>query len=147
MSGLTLGKDGNTQAITVASAITIGGPIAIYGGNITLNAGLTASGTNTITLKGGSTSSITHGANGFVNAGNLLLLGGGTITLNSTSNAIGTLAASGIGNLTYVDSDALTIGSLGSTNGVSATGAVSIGTRTGDLTLSRNVSTTLTSST
>ncbi|WP_346309133.1 YDG domain-containing protein, partial [Limnohabitans sp.] len=147
LSGLSLGKDGNTQAITVDGAINMAGPIAIYGGNITLNAGLTASGTNTITLKAGNASSITHNASGFVNAGNLLLLGGGTITLNNTSNAIGTLAASGVGSLTYVDSDALTIGTLGGTNGVSATGAVSIGTRTGNLTLSRNVATTLTSST
>ena len=145
LGGLTLGKDGNTRAITVASAISIAGPVAIYGGNLMINAGLSATGTNTITLKGGSSSSIS--GTGFVNAGNLLLLGGSTITLNSTSNTIGTLAASGIGSLIYVDSDALTIGTLGSTNGVSATGTVSIGTRTGNLTLSRNVSTTLTGST
>ena len=142
LKGVTLGKDGNTQSITVGSAIDIAGPISIYGGTLTLNAKLTASGTNTITLKGGN---VTDGTNGFVSAGNLLLLGG-NVALDSTSNAIGTLAASGVGNLTYVDSNALTIGTVGSTNGVTATGAVSIGSHTGDLTLTRNVSTTNTTS-
>jgi filamentous hemagglutinin family protein len=140
LSGLTLGKDGNTANITVASATSIAGPIRIYGGNITLNAGLTATGTNTITLKG--SGNVTDGASGFVSASNLLLLGGNVTLDNSTSNAIGTLAASGVSGLIYVDKNALTIGTVGSTIGVSASGAVSIGTKAGNLTVAQNVATT-----
>jgi autotransporter-associated beta strand protein len=141
LGGLTIGKassaDGASDvAVTIPSAISIAGPISIYGGNITLNAGLTA---NAITLK--ASGNVTDGASGYVSASNLLLLGG-NVTLSHADNAIGTLAASGVGSLTYVDKDALTLGTVGSTNGVSAGGAVSIGTKTGDLTVAQNVATT-----
>ncbi|MDD4913266.1 MAG: filamentous hemagglutinin N-terminal domain-containing protein, partial [Sideroxydans sp.] len=142
LSGLTIGKASNTQAITIGSATSIAGPINIYGGNIAIDAGLTATGTNTITLQASGT--ITDGASGYISAANLLLLGG-NVTLNGGSNAVGTLAANGVSGLTYIDSNALTIGTVGSTNGVSATGAVNIGTTTGDLTVSQNVGTTDTS--
>ena len=144
LSGLTLGKSGNTQDITIANATSIAGPISLYGGNIAINAGLRATGSNTITLAGSGT--VTDGASGYVSASNLLLTGG-SVTLDSTSNAIGTLAASGVSGLTYVDSNALTIGTVGSTGGVSATGAVSMTTNNGDLTISQNVSTSDTGAT
>ncbi|MCE2823037.1 MAG: hypothetical protein LW693_11505 [Saprospiraceae bacterium] len=41
-SSLTIGKSGNTAGITMNSAQTVAGPITIYGGTITLNAGLTS---------------------------------------------------------------------------------------------------------
>ena len=65
LSGLTIGKSGNSTAITVDAATSIAGPISIYGGAITLNAGLTATGNNTITLQG--SGATTDGASGFVN--------------------------------------------------------------------------------
>ena len=78
-------------------------------------------------------------------AAGLELLGtGGTYTLTNTSNAITTLAGN-TGTVSYLDNDILTIGSVGSTNGITATGTVSVATRNGDLTLSRNISTTDTS--
>lgn len=83
----------------------------------------------------------TDGASGALVASKLLLLGG-NVTLDSTLNNVGTLAASGVGSLSYVDADALTIGTVGSTNGISATGAVSVATTTGDMTLSQGVATT-----
>ncbi len=43
VSGLTLGKNGNTAGMTIASATSIAGPISLYGGNIALNANLTSS--------------------------------------------------------------------------------------------------------
>ena len=145
LSGLTIGKSGNTAAITIDTATSVAGPISIYGGNITLNAGLTATGSNTITLQGSGTT--TDGVSGFVSASNLFLSGSGSVTLdNSTSNAVDTLAATGGTALTYLNSGALTLGTVGATNGISATGTVSIGTKTGDLTVSQNVSTTNTSS-
>jgi hypothetical protein len=137
-TGLQLGKLGNTADITVSSAQTIAGPISIYGGNITLNAGLTATGTNTISLTG--TGNVTEGGSGYVSADKLALLGG-NVTLTNASNAIGTLAASGVSGLSYVDSNALTIGVVNPT-GITATGKVSISTLTGDLTVANNISTT-----
>ncbi len=141
LSSLTLGKSGNTANITAANAISIAGPISVYGGDITIDAGLAATGTNTVTLTG--SGAVTDGASGFVTADKLALLGG-NVTLDSTSNAIGTLAASGVGSLTYVDSNALTIGTV-NPSGIAATGPVSISTLTGDLTVSQNITTTNTS--
>lgn len=78
----------------------------------------------------------------YVSASNLLLSGGNATLDNSTSNAIGTLAASGVSGLTYWDKDALTIGTVSSTHGISASAAVNIGTQTGDMTVTQSVSTT-----
>ena len=139
LGGLTLGKPANTADITVASAQTVAGPISIYGGNIAINAALTATGSNTVTLAG--TGTVTDGVSGSIVADNLALLGG-DVTLDSTSNNVATLAANGVGSLTYVDSNALSLGTVGGTNGVSASGAVSIATLTGDLTVSQNIATT-----
>ncbi|MEY4732615.1 MAG: hypothetical protein RLZZ464_681, partial [Pseudomonadota bacterium] len=145
-SSLTIGKSGNTAAITIDTATSVAGPISIYGGNITLNAGLTATGNNTITLQG--SGATTDGASGFVSASNLLLSGSGSVTLdNSTSNAVDTLAATGGTALTYLNSGALTLGAVGATNGISASGAINIGTKTGDLTVAQNVSTSNTTAT
>ena len=142
ISGLTLGKSGNTADITIGNATSIAGPISIYGKDITLNAALMSTATGgTITLKG--TGNITQ-PGGWLSADSLLLLGG-DVTLTNASNSIGTLAASGISGLSYVDKDALTIGTVGTTNGISATGAISIGTKTEDLTVANDVATSLTS--
>ena len=138
LGGLTLGKVGNTAAITVANAVTVAGPVNVYGGDIAVNAALTASGSNTITLAG--SGNVTDGASGSLSA-DKLLLSGGNVTLDSTSNAIGTLAASGVGALSYVDSHALTLGTVGATNGISASGVVNISTLSGDLTVSQALST------
>ncbi|AEG31982.1 two-partner secretion domain-containing protein [Thiomicrospira cyclica] len=42
ISGLTLGKPGNSANITINSAQTIAGPISVYGGDITVNQNLTS---------------------------------------------------------------------------------------------------------
>ena len=124
ITGLTLGKSGNTGNIAVASAISISGPIAIYSsGTVTQTAALTAP---SLALYGNS--------------------GVGNFTLNHASNNIGTVAASGVGNLSYWDSNALTIGTVGSIHGIVAAGTVDIQTLTGDLTVAQNVSTTNTTS-
>jgi autotransporter-associated beta strand protein len=46
LTGLTLGRDGNTSAITVNSALNIAGPISIYGGTINLNSDITSTAAN-----------------------------------------------------------------------------------------------------
>jgi len=67
-------------------------------------------------------------------------------TLANTSNAIGTLAAN-VASLSLVNSSALSIGTVGATNGVTATGTVDIATLSGDLTVAQNVTTSNTSAT
>ncbi len=153
LSGLTLGKSGNTADITITNATSIAGPIEIYGGNIAINAGLVATGagsTARITLQG--TGTVTDGVSGYVQAGtsgdgSLLLLGGNVTLDNSASNDVYTLAASGVGSLTYIDKAGLSIGTVDSTSGVLATGVVSIGTQTGSLLVTQNVGTSSTSTT
>ena len=143
LSSLTLGKTTNTTDITIGSTTNIAGPINIYGGNIAINSALSTTGANAITLKG--TGTITDDASGYLSASNLLLLGG-NVTLDNANNAIGTLAASGVGSLSYTDKDGLIIGTVGSTDGISATGAVSVSTLNGDLSVNKNVSTSNASS-
>ncbi|MCC6141929.1 MAG: filamentous hemagglutinin N-terminal domain-containing protein, partial [Nitrospira sp.] len=132
----------NSNDISIGSATTIAGPISLYGGALAIDAPLTATGTNTITLQG--TGAVTDGTGGYVVADKLALLGG-AVTLDHASNNVGTLAASGVGAVTYADSNALTIGTVGATSGVSATGAVRIETLSGDLTVAGNLATTDTS--
>jgi filamentous hemagglutinin family protein len=124
ISGLTLGKSGNGGSYEIERPISISGTISIYSsGTVTQTAALTAP---SLALYGNS--------------------GAGNFTLNNASNNIGTIAASGVGNLSYWDSNALTIGTVGATNGIAASGTVDIQTLTGDLTVAQNVSTTNTTS-
>ncbi|MCW1953962.1 MAG: hypothetical protein KIH80_007310, partial [Flavobacteriia bacterium] len=86
MSGLTIGKSGNTSKITHnTNAISVAGPISIYGGEVLIDANLTSSEDGDIFLKGIS------GANGDVN-----------INTNKTitkSNGTGTLTVQGHGRV------------------------------------------------
>ncbi len=138
VSALTLGKPGNTADITLTQAATVAGPVALYGGNLVIDAALAATG-DTVTLVG--SGMVTDGAAGSISAAHLLL-GGGNVLLDSGSNQVGTLAASGVSGLTYANSGALTLGTVNGTQGVSASGAVVIVTTSGDLTVAQNVATT-----
>ncbi|NDK17349.1 MAG: hypothetical protein GW911_35430, partial [Armatimonadetes bacterium] len=81
---------------------------------------------------------VTQGA-GVVTASGLQLLGPGGFTLTTNTNDVVTLAAevTGAGNaFTYVDADALSIGSVGGTDGVRTNnGAINISTVAGNLTV------------
>ncbi len=145
LGGLTIGKsatsaDGNGDVnVTVANAISITGPIAIYGKDLVVNGALTSTAADgMITLKG--SGAVSRGANGFVVADRLLLLGG-NVTLDHASNNVNTLATSGVGSVKYWNSNALTIGTVSGTDGISATGAVDVQTLTGNLTVAKNVAT------
>jgi autotransporter-associated beta strand protein len=50
LTGLTLGRDGNTATITVNSPLSIAGPISLYGGSINLNADITSTAANAAML-------------------------------------------------------------------------------------------------
>ena len=139
LGSLTIGKSGNTADITVANATTVAGPVSLFGGNIAINGALTAT-SDTITLT--SSGNVTQTA--ALTASNLLL-SGGSVSLTNTSNAIGTLAATGVSGLSYEDSNSLTVGAVGSTNGISATGAVTVSTVSGNLTVASAISTSSTS--
>ena len=81
LTGLTLGNAGNTQAMTVGSAVNIAGPITVYGGSVTTNAALTSSATGAgVLLK----------ALGKVNTGANLTTTGGDITLWANSGGAST---------------------------------------------------------
>jgi hypothetical protein len=124
----------------VNASTTVNGPVRLYGANLSVNAPLTAI-NSTISLNG--LGVVSDGASGYLTADKLALIGG-AVTLDHTSNSVNTLAASGVSNFTYINSGALTIGTV-NPSGISATGDVRIETLSGDLTVSQNVTTTSTS--
>jgi len=113
------------------------------GGNAVLGATTIATKTLTVNMTGSGTITNTGAV-----AVSKLNLNGSTsaATLANTSNAIGTLAAN-VASLALVNSSALTIGTVGAANGVTATGIVDIATLSGDLTVAQNVTTSNTSAT
>ncbi|MFN4915058.1 MAG: autotransporter-associated beta strand repeat-containing protein, partial [Sphingomonadales bacterium] len=102
-SGLTIGKIGNAANVFFHSAITVAGPINVYGNYVEVGGAgsITSSGTGDIFLKGIANS------NGSVNIGavSITKIGGtGTLTLQANGRAInsGTIAATGTGVLNVV---------------------------------------------
>ncbi|EMI51858.1 beta strand repeat-containing protein [Rhodopirellula sallentina] len=142
LGGLALGKSGNASDISVNTATIIDGDVAIHGGNVAINNTLQTTAGNTLTLGvlGNATQTTA------ITTDNLALQGTGNFTLDNVANSIGTLAGgqSGtlLGNVTLYNSDALTIGTVGSQNGIAASGLLNLATQSGDLTISQNVSTT-----
>lgn len=141
---VTTGSAGSTSngTISVTGALSWNSANSL---TLTANEGISTSGSGTITATNGSlvinpgtssavsfgaavnvgsltingTSSVTQSAN--ITATNLLLLGSGTYTLTTTTNSIGTLAASvGTGTVSVGDGANLAIGTVGTTNGVTA---------------------------
>jgi uncharacterized delta-60 repeat protein len=145
VSELTIGKSTNTANITIGSAASVSGPITLYGGNIAINAALTAS-NNTINLVSNGTVNQTAA----ITADNLSLNGTGTFTLNNTSNNVATIAGGNnttkLGSLSFTDtSGGLTIDTVGSINGITASGTVLVETLAGDISLANDVVTDNTS--
>ncbi|PUE51435.1 hypothetical protein B9Z45_14730 [Limnohabitans sp. 2KL-17] len=136
LGGLTLGKTTNTANITISSAQTVNGPVNIYGGTITINAPITTS-SGTVTLKG--TGNVVDGANGYVVADKLMLLGG-AVTLDHASTNINTLAGSGLTSLSLVNADAFDVGTVGGVSGLASAGAVVLTASTGGITINQNIS-------
>ena len=111
----------HTSGNAVLGAVTIGNGKA-------LSVNITGSGSITDT--------------GAVNVAQLLLNGStSAVTLDSTTNSIGTVAGN-VASLTLVNNAALTVGTVAGTSGIQATGDVSIATRSGNLTLAQDITTT-----
>ncbi len=141
-SSLTIGKSGNTSAISIASPISLAAPIDIYGGTIAVNGTLSAINSN---LSIETNTALTQTA--AINADNLSLTGSGTVTLNNTSNNVVTIAGgsalSRLGSLSYTDAlGGLTIGAVGSLNGIHTnSGVVLVETLNGNINLNGSVTT------
>ena len=154
LSGLTIGQYkgtglsgdssfdiSNTSDITVTDWINIAGPISLYGGTIAINDNLTSNtSTGTITLQAGT--AITQTAS--ISTHILSLTGSGTTNLSNAGNSIDKLSAGTAtittGALSFTNSKALEIG-VGA-DGILSSGTINIGTLSGNLTLSKTVSTT-----
>ncbi|MBV1786444.1 filamentous hemagglutinin N-terminal domain-containing protein [Marinobacterium sp. D7] len=75
-------------------------------------------------------------------AGALKVLANNDIALNNPENAIGTLAADSTGgNISYVDSDGLTVGTVDGLSGLNAAGNIDVQTLGGDLLVAQAVAT------
>lgn len=124
----------------MSNAITVGGPLSIYGGNLTLTGAVSVPSSNVSLFSSGT---VTQGA--AITSVGLQLNGGGTFTLNNASNNVTSVAggssASRLGSVTYVDlSGGLTVGQIGSVSGLYASGVINISTTSGNLSVSQNVS-------
>lgn len=102
IAGLTIGKSTNTSNITHATtALTITGPIAIYGGEVALSANLTSSASGAIFIKANTNKN--GGAAIDATATISKTSGTGTLTMQSAARLnSGTISASGAGVLNVV---------------------------------------------
>jgi len=138
LSGLRIGISNNNAAVSIDTATTVAGDIYISGSDVDIDVGLTSSGNNDVLIDASGTA--TSGENGFVVADGLTFVGSGDLTLENSANDVSTLSASTGGAVRYVDSNALTVGTKSSVDGVTAGGTVAIATFNGDLTLDQVVS-------
>ena len=134
VSNLRVGKTTNTANVIMSSPVAIAGSIWINGGDIDLNAALTATG-NSISLDGSGT--VRDGVNGILTANGLALLDG-TVSLDHTNNDVDLLAGSNLDSLSYLDADDLEVGTV-NPSGISSTGDISISTLLGNLEISQNI--------
>jgi fibronectin-binding autotransporter adhesin len=135
ISGLTLGKIGNTANITIAGSTAIAGPITIHGGAVTLNNSLSTSNASTGNIAITTTGLTGSGAIALANNRSLTITQSGASTysgaISGTSAAInklgnGTLTLSGTNTFTGGTTVSAGILSISSdTNLGSAPGSVS----------------------
>ena len=115
-------------------AVSIAGPISIYGGDIDVNVPLTATGSS-ISLDGSGV--VQDGINGFLIANGLALLDG-AVSLDHANNDVDLLAGTNLDSLNYLDADDLEVGTV-NPSGISSTGDISISTLLGNLEISQNI--------
>jgi hypothetical protein len=132
ITGLTIGGTTNTSNISIGSAMTISGPITIYGNDIAINGSMTATNDNINLYSNGN---VTQTA--AITANGLGLNGTGNFTLTNASNNVTTIAggdnSTRLGSLRFTDATGgLTVGSVNPT-GINSSGAIEIATISGAL--------------
>ena len=114
-NALVVGSVGGTSGITTTNdnvsirtggTLTISQDINLGGGDLELNAG----------------GAVTQGAGDDISADGLELIGTGPYTLTNAGNAVTTVAVDTAQSVDYRDTNALLIGSVGGTNGITTTG-------------------------
>jgi len=138
---ITIGSSTGTGSTTVVGASQFTDDVTLRSGTggIALHDSVTATAGNTLTLD--TTGTATQTSAGSITADGLALRGaGGTHRLDTAANEVDMLAAD-TGSVTFVSTGALTIGSVGKTEGINATGKIHVDTPTGDLTIARDVNT------
>lgn len=124
------GAVGNVKALAALN---------VTGSTVAINGGAATEGAQTYAATG----AVTQG--GALKANGLALLGaGGNYTLTNVANNVATLAAN-TGAVRFTNGTALTVDAVGATHGITATGAVSVETQTGDMTIAQNIVTADTS--
>ena len=146
VQSFSFGQEGNTGAITIDSALSSGGPMSFYGGNIAVTGAITAA-SSSITLYSSGAVTQTSTASRAIVSSQLGLSGSGTFTLNNASNNVGVLAGgssgSRLGAVSFTDSTGgLTIGQVGSLTGLYSSGVINVATTSGNLTVAQPVSST-----
>lgn len=150
LSGLRVGKTGNTGAVTVATAGTVDGPITIHSDAISVQAALEAT-DDTVTFQGAaaddSKGTLTNTAAGTITADNLLIRNIHNTSLRSNDNvSVDVFAATGGHRILLSNDQTLELGTVAGVNGVSASEWVAIDTTNGNLSITQQVGTTLTTS-
>ncbi|MGW1418947.1 beta strand repeat-containing protein [Bradyrhizobium manausense] len=114
--GIDLSSSGNTITNSGSGKLTFNGT-----GGTNLAATITSS---SGVLAIGDTSAVTQ-SGGTITAGSLLLSGGGSFSLGQ-ANLVGTIAATGVGWVSLVNNQGLTIGTVSGISGISALASASI---------------------
>lgn len=140
---VTIGKSTSTKNITLGQSLNFAGDLSVTGADIELTQAITGAGSSTVQIA--AIGNVSDTGSGAISAGNLLFTGTGDVNLDSATNDVSTLASSTTGSLSYIDANAMTIGTVGATAGITSQDTINVSTLTGDLTVANNVSTTNTS--
>jgi filamentous hemagglutinin family protein len=118
--GTVLGTSGiNTNGNAVSLKTETGG-----GGTLAFNSAVGAVSVSDITLN--ADGAVTQTVAGTITASGLELLGAGSYTLTNGSNNVDTLAADTTNDISYTDADALTVGTVQGTSGISTSNNVTL---------------------
>src|SRR5438128_1771879 len=124
-NNLTIGTATDGPSAMTASGITTSNDdvkLTVLAGGLTIGA-VADAGADDVTLGTGTfptrrSSDLTQVSGNVITAAGLQLLGSGTVTLNDSGNNVITLAANYNGPIGYTDADALTIGTVGTSIGI-----------------------------